>query len=55
MADALSLHMKEEQSLRAEKEKLEISSRQLAAEKELNQHLAQKKVLQAQQHKILIR
>ena len=55
MAEALSLHMTEEQSLRAEKERLEIANRQLAAEKELSQQLAQEKVSQAQQHKKLIR
>ena len=55
MAEALTLHMTEEQSLRAEKERLEIANRQLAAEKELSQQLAQEKVSQAQQHKKLIR
>ena len=55
MAEALSLHMTEEQLLRAEKERLEIANRQLAAEKELSQQLAQEKVSQAQQHKKLIR
>ena len=51
MGNALSLHMTEEQNLRKEKATLEISNRQLAAEKELSQQLAQGKVQQAHQQK----
>ena len=51
MAEALSLHMSEEQALRKDKEKLEMANRQLAAEKELSQQLAQGKVQQAQKQK----
>lgn len=51
MGNALSLHMTEEQNLRKEKETLEMSNRQLAAEKELSQQLAQGKVQQAHQQK----
>ena len=55
MADALSLHMSEEQSLRKQKESLEMANRQLAAEKELSQQLAQGKIQQSQKQKKLIR
>lgn len=54
MAEALSLHMSEEQALRRDKEKLEMANRQLAAEKELSQQLAQGKVQQAQKQKKII-
>lgn len=47
ISEALSLHMSEEQNLRKEKESLEIANRQLAAEKELSQQLAQGKVQEA--------
>lgn len=51
MADALALHMSEEKDLRKEKEGLEMANRQLAAEKELSQHLARGKVQEAQRQK----
>lgn len=55
ITDALSLHISEEQELRKEKECLEMANRQLAAEKELSQHLAQGKVQEAQRQKKQIR
>ena len=51
ISEALSLHMSEEQNLRKEKESLEIANRQLAAEKELSQQLAQGKVQEAHRQK----
>ena len=51
MAEALSLHMSEEESLRKQKEALEMANRQLAAEKELSQQLAQNKIQQGQKQK----
>ncbi len=51
MVDALSLHMSEEESLRKQKQGLEMANRQLAAEKELSQQLAQNKIQQGQKQK----
>ena len=55
MAEALSLHMENEEILKKSKDQLEMSNRQLVAEKELNQQLVQEKVAQARQHKKLIK
>ena len=51
MAEALSLHMENEEILKKSKNQLEMSNRQLVAEKELNQQLVQEKVAQARLHK----
>ena len=51
MVEALSLHMSEEESLRRQKQDLEMANRQLAAEKELSQQLAQNKIQQGQKQK----
>ena len=51
MVEALSLHMSEEETLRKQKQELEIANRQLAAEKELSQQLAQSKIQQGQKQK----
>jgi hypothetical protein len=51
MAEALSLHMESEETLKKSKTQLEMSNRQLVAEKELNQQLVQEKVAQARMHK----
>ena len=55
MAEALSLHMENEEILKKSKNQLEMSNRQLVAEKELNQQLVQEKVAQARQNKKLIK
>lgn len=55
MAEALSLHMENEEILKRSKDQLEMSNRQLVAEKELNQQLVQEKVAQARQNKKLIK
>lgn len=55
MAEALSLHMEHEASLRKTTEQLEMANRQLIAEKELNQQLVKEKIAQSRQHKKLIR
>ncbi|XP_003389088.1 PREDICTED: basal body-orientation factor 1-like [Amphimedon queenslandica] len=51
ISEALSLHMSEEHELRKEKESLEMANRQLAAEKELSQQMAQGKVQEARRQK----
>ena len=51
MAEALSLHMENEEILKKSKNQLEMSNRQLVAEKELNQQLVQEKVAQARLNK----
>ena len=55
MSEALTLHMENEESLQRSKVKLEMSNRQLNAEKELNQQLVKEKIAQARQHKRLIK
>ena len=51
MVEAMSLHMSEEEHLRKQKQDLEMANRQLAAEKELSQQLAQNKIQQSQKQK----
>lgn len=51
MVEALSLHMSEEEILRRQKQDLEMANRQLAAEKELSQQLAQNKIQNEQKQK----
>ena len=51
MSEALSLHMENEEILKKSKNQLEMSNRQLVAEKELNQQLVQEKVAQARLNK----
>ena len=51
MAEALALHMSEEENLRRQKQDLEMANRKLAAEKELSQQLAQNKIQQGQKQK----
>lgn len=55
MAEALSLHMEHEATLRKGKEQLEMANRQLVAEKELHQQMVKEKIAQARHHKKLIR
>ena len=55
MTKALSLHLESEESLRRAKERLEISNRQLTAEKELNQRLVKDKIAQARHQKKTIK
>lgn len=55
MAEALSLHMEHEATLRKDKEQLEMANRQLVAEKELNQQMVKEKIAQARHHKKLIK
>ena len=55
MAEALTLHMESEESLRLAKERLEMANRQLVAEKELHQQLVAEKISQTRLHKRLIR
>ena len=55
MAEALSLHMDHEATLRKGKEQLEMANRQLVAEKELHQQMVKEKIAQARHHKKLIR
>lgn len=55
MSKALSLHLESEESLRRAKERLEISNRQLTAEKELNQRLVKDKIAQARHQKKTIK
>ena len=51
MANALTLHMEHEEALQKSTGQLEMSNRQLVAEKELNQHLVKEKIGQARRHK----
>ena len=55
MAEALSLHMEHEATLRKGEEQLEMANRQLVAEKELHQQMVKEKIAQARHHKKLIR
>lgn len=55
MTKALALHLESEESLRRAKERLEISNRQLTAEKELNQRLVKDKIAQARHQKKTIK
>ena len=55
MAEALSLHMESEEALRRAKDSLEMSNRQLVAEKELNQELVKDKIAQARHQKRTIK
>ena len=55
MASALALHMEHEESLQKSTGKLEMSNRQLVAEKELNQQLVKDKIGQARKQKKLIK
>ncbi len=55
MANALTLHMEHEEALQKSTEQLEMSNRQLVAEKELNQQLVKEKISQARKQKKLIK
>lgn len=55
MTDALALHMEHEETLQKSTAKLEMSNRQLVAEKELNQRLVKDKISQARKQKRLIK
>ena len=55
MANALTLHMEHEAALEKSTGQLEMSNRQLVAEKELNQQLVKEKIGQARKQKKLIK
>lgn len=55
LSEALSLHIKHEETLEKSQAKLEITNRQLVAEKELNQELVKEKIKQSAKHKKLIK
>lgn len=55
MANALTLHMEHEAALQKSTGQLEMSNRQLVAEKELNQQLVKEKIGQARKQKKLIK
>ena len=55
MANALTLHMEHEETLQKATGQLEMSNRQLVAEKELNQQLVKEKIGQARKQKKLIK
>ena len=55
MAKALTMHMEHEKSLQVSHDKLEMSNRQLVAEKELNQKLVKGKISQARAQKKYIK
>jgi len=51
MADALKIHIQHEEALEKSQTKLEMTNRQLVAEKELNQKLVKDKIKQSSRHK----
>lgn len=51
MADALTLHMEHEETLQKSTGQLEMSNRQLVAEKELTQQLVKEKIRQSRKQK----
>ncbi len=51
MADALKIHIEHEEELQKSQTKLEMTNRQLVAEKELNQKLVKDKIKQNSKHK----
>ena len=55
MAHAVQLHMKHEETLQKSHSQLEMSNRQLVAEKELNQEMVKEKIGQARRQKKLIK
>ncbi len=55
ITEAIALHMSHETELQKSHDQLEMSNRQLVAEKELNQELVKKKINQAGRNKKLIK
>jgi len=55
MANALALHFENEEMLKKSTGKLEMSNRQLVAEKELNEQLVKEKISQSRKQKKLIK
>lgn len=55
MANALTMHMEHEEALQKSTGQLEMSNRQLVAEKELNQQLVKEKIGQSRKQKKLIK